>query len=316
MIKGEKSPCERFAGAKATYTIEAMMQNGWALQSGTSHFLGQNFAKAFDVLYQSETEERTLVSATSWGVSTRLIGALLMSHSDDKGIVLPPNVAPTQIVIIPIIVGQNIEKNAAVMAKAKALQKLLKQHKKLRVHVDDRSYLRPGAKYFEWERKGVPIRIELGPRDLENEMITTVIRCTGEKSTLSIQEDMKFVQSIEEMLQGIHKTLYTQAQQRLTSHTYPMSSYVEMKAHLDQQQQHLHQQQHQPQDGETASATAGFYLVPWHCNTANEAAIKEDCKVTIRCYPFEYNQTPPGPEVKCFYSGLPATHYAIFARAY
>jgi len=168
VIRGCKSPSERFAGAEETYTIEALMQNGWALQSGTSHFLGQSFGKAFDVTFQDTQGKQQDVWGTSWGVSTRLLGALIMTHSDDAGLVLPPRVAPVQVVIVPIEPKKNdIEGKAAL---TKSLDELIASLKKagLRVKLDDRDYVRTGAKYFEWERKGVPLRIELGPRDISN----------------------------------------------------------------------------------------------------------------------------------------------------
>jgi prolyl-tRNA synthetase len=295
VTKGKKSPSERFAGADETFTIEALMQNGWALQSGTSHFLGQNFAKAFDVLYQSETGERFFVWATSWGVSTRLLGAMVMTHSDDKGLVLPPRVAPIQVIIVPITKGEGPE-HEAVMAKVSEISVILKQGK-IRSKVDDRRNMRPGAKYFDWERKGVPLRIEIGPRDITQSAAMLAFRNTGDKKQMSIHPD-ELLATINESLLTMNQQLFDAATIRTASKTFTVSSYVEMKQMV-----------------EKAGESAGFYLVPWKCDANNEAFIKEDCKATIRCYPLDANIKPPVGK-KCFYSGEDATHMAIFARAF
>lgn len=294
-VKGRKSPAERFAGADDTYTIEALMQNGWALQSGTSHFLGQNFARAFDVFFQDEKGGRELVWATSWGVSTRLLGAMIMTHSDDKGLVLPPRVAPVQVIIVPIIPATGDEKVAQKALELK--QALTKQG--LRVRIDDRPNMRPGAKYFEWERKGVPLRIELGARDLEKQVATIASRIGSTKSTLSITDITLFAANTAQQLDEVHDGLLNAAKQRLEQRTYSPKDYNAMKAMM-----------------EAGGDQAGFYLVPWKCDRNNEAAIKEDCKATIRCYPLTRNEQPPATGVKCFYSGEQATHMAIFARAF
>ena len=296
VIKGEKSPSERFAGADSTFTIEAMMQNGWALQSGTSHFLGQNFAKAFEVFFQTEKETRELVWATSWGVSTRLIGAMIMTHSDDLGLVLPPKLAPVQVIIVPITTGK-AEKDEKVLVQAKAIQQSLKSQG-IRCKLDDRLGMRPGVKYFEWERKGVPIRIEIGPRDVDQQQVSLAIRHNGAKQTLSTAGATSLPQTIQSLLHEIHTEMFANAKARLDSKLFRLQSYGEMKTML------------------ADKSTTGFYLVPWACNRDNEAFIKEDCKATIRCYPQEFNTAEIGKEVKCFYSGQPATHYAIFARAF
>ena len=295
VIKGNKSPSERFAGADDTLTIEALMQNGWALQSGTSHFLGQNFAKAFDVFFQNEKGDRELVWATSWGVSTRLLGALIMTHSDDKGLVLPPPVAPLQVVVVPIKqeteeVRQKVDEIFVALKKAG-----------IRVKVDDRENMRPGAKYFEWERKGVPIRLDVGPRDVGNNAAMIVTRHDGCKSTISTGDDL--VELIKETMDKMHNDLYDAASERLAKKTFRLDSYDTMKAMIQK-------------GGDGDLESAGFYLVPWKCNEANEEAIKGDCKATIRCYPFEHNQAPPPAGTRCFYSGEEATHMAIFARAF
>eukprot|EP00600_Ochromonadales_sp_CCMP1393_P013100 CAMPEP_0175005516 /NCGR_PEP_ID=MMETSP0005-20121125/5357_1 /TAXON_ID=420556 /ORGANISM="Ochromonas sp., Strain CCMP1393" /LENGTH=626 /DNA_ID=CAMNT_0016260771 /DNA_START=231 /DNA_END=2111 /DNA_ORIENTATION=+ len=338
VVKGVKSPSERFAGADDTYTIEALMQNGWALQSGTSHFLGQNFARAFDVFYQTEQETRELVWATSWGVSTRLLGALVMTHSDDKGLVLPPPVAPVQVVIEPITKGSGPAPAPAsgsgtagsgssdssssgsssgssdheqVMAKVERLRASLRAAG-VRVRVDDRPNMRPGAKYFEWERKGLPLRVDLGARDLGSGQASMAVRHTGEKTQVAIDSENGFVQAVQAALAQMHSDLYAAAETRLQEKTFRLTSYEEMKSYIA------------AAAGETADGAggekdlskAGFYLVPWKCDAANEDKIKEDCKATIRCYPTEENLSPPAEGTKCFYSGEPATHMAIFARAF
>lgn len=295
VIRGNKSPSERFAGADDTLTIEALMQNGWALQSGTSHFLGQNFARAFDVFFQNEKGDRELVWATSWGVSTRLLGALIMTHSDDKGLVLPPPVAPLQVVVVPIK-----QDNEDVRKKVDEIFLVLKKAG-IRVKVDDRENMRPGAKYFEWERKGVPIRLDVGPRDVENDAAMMVTRHDGAKDTISTGDNL--VNFIKETMDNVHNDLYAAASDRLAKKTFRLDSYDTMKSMVEK-----------AGDGDLESA--GFYLVPWKCNKANEEAIKGDCKATIRCYPFEHNQAPPAAGTKCFYSGEDATHMAIFARAF
>jgi prolyl-tRNA synthetase len=323
VIKGEKSPSERFAGAENTFTIEAMMGNGWALQSGTSHYLGQNFAKAFDVFFQNEQNKRELVWATSWGVSTRLIGALIMTHSDDKGLVLPPRIAPIQVVIVPIITGKE-EKDKIVLQKCRELQNQLSSDPfcALRCHVDDRKSIRHGAKYFEWERKGVPLRIDVGMKDLEKGKLPMTVRFSGEKLSLPLSDEDYYhpnrceneesiVNLVRDQLKSIQQEMFSQAKKRNSERLYQqISSYEEMKKAME----------------ETSSSPLGFYLVPWKDNTVNEEFIKKDCKATIRCFPFEdqnndknnnNNLTLSSLDGKnCFYSGEPATHWAIFARAF
>jgi prolyl-tRNA synthetase len=299
-VRGRKSPSERFAGADDTYTIEALMQNGWALQSGTSHFLGQNFAKAFDVFFQAESGNRELVWATSWGVSTRLMGAMVMTHSDDRGLVLPPRVAPQQVVIVPIGKGKGPD-HETVMARAKEIQSALKS-KGIRVKIDDRENMRPGAKYFDWERKGLPVRLDIGPRDVaSNVVIATTRNKAGEKTTLSSEDDI--ASTVQGLLDTLHDELLAGARDRLKAKTYPVSDYATMKTMIEK-------------GGEGDIDSAGFYLVPWKCDADNEEAIKQDCKATIRCYPLDLNQSPPTDGTKCFYSGDQATHMAIFARAF
>ena len=315
-VKGRKSPSERFAGADDTFTIEALMQNGWALQSGTSHFLGQNFARAFDVYFQTENNSRELVWATSWGVSTRLIGAMIMTHSDDKGLVLPPPVAPLQVVIVPITKGSG-EDHDAVMQKVDSLAAELKKAK-VRVKVDDRLNVRPGAKYFEWERKGLPIRIEIGPRDLKGNSATMALRHTGEKIELNIAEGSNVAGAVQSALTDMHAALLSAAQQRLAQKTFKLTSYEEMKKMILSAKAENTSEDASGTASDEKASSAGFYLVPWKCDAKNEETIKDDCKATIRCYPFELNGPGKSPEpgVKCFFSGEPATHWAIFARAF
>ena len=290
VVRGVKTASERFAGAEDTYTIEAMMQNGWALQAGTSHFLGQNFARAFDVTFQNAAGEDELVWATSWGVSTRLVGATIMTHSDDTGLVLPPKVAPIQVVITPIwrkekereLVLDFAEKVRAALAPA------------VRVKVDDRPNLKPGAKYFEWERKGVPLRMEVGPRDVAKGSVFCAKRTGGKKFGMEVGDDASaFLAATVEVLDGIQAELLERATALRTERTFRVERYDDLKAALP---------------------GGGFFLVPWADNADNEAAIKADCKATIRCYPLEGQEEAAGKA--CFYSGEPATHMAIFARAY
>ncbi|GJQ12857.1 hypothetical protein GpartN1_g4648.t1 [Galdieria partita] len=292
VIRGWKSPSERFAGAEDTFTIEAMMQNGWALQSGTSHFLGQKFAKAFQVYYTDQSSKEQLVWSTSWGASTRLLGALIMTHSDDIGLVLPPKVAPIQVVIIPIYKSQEDKEQVSSMS-----HHVLEQLKgaQIRVQLDDRDYIRPGSKYFEWERKGVPLRIEIGPRDVLNRAVTVASR-VGNKRKYALPVNESLTSDIQQQLEDMQRFLFEQAKERLESRTFRNVSFDEMKERL-----HDHQKQ-------------GFFLVPWKCNAIHEERIKAETKATLRCYPFDMQHLAKNE--KCFYSGEPATHMAIFARAY
>eukprot|EP00903_Cladosiphon_okamuranus_P015385 g14210.t2 len=295
-VMGVKSPKERFAGADETYTIEALMQNGWALQSGTSHFLGQNFARAFDVYYQTQDEQRELVWATSWGVTTRLMGAMVMTHSDDFGLRLPPAVAPKQVVIVPITKGPGDDTDLV----NKAIDGVVQQLKTagVRVKVDDRPNMRPGAKYFEWEAKGVPLRVELGPRDAKAGVAVVVKRTGGEK--LTVPTDQSFAACVEEQLDAVKDVLWQEAEANLAKGTIPVSSYAEMKAHIE--------------SGDPSRA--GMYLAAWTCDTENEDFIQTDSKATLRCYPLKLNELGMWEGKECFYSGRPATHMALFARAF
>ncbi|KAL3804374.1 hypothetical protein HJC23_011302 [Cyclotella cryptica] len=301
VIKGAKSPSERFAGAEETFTIEALMQNGWALQSGTSHFLGQSFGKAFDVTFQDAEGKQQDVWGTSWGVSTRLIGALIMTHSDDAGLVLPPRVAPVQVVVVPIPPKKNDEEGRIALNNALDTLVADLKGKGLKVKVDDRDYVRNGAKYFEWERKGVPLRIELGPRDVKGGVCVFKYRVGKEdKETVSLDEAAtKAVDGLDE-LQGY---LLEAAKERLAAGINLMATYEQMKEALEK-------------DEASEYNGPGLYLVPWKCDATNEEKIKEECKATIRCYPTDVNEAGMWKGKKCFYSGEDATHMALFGRAF
>jgi len=299
VVKGAKSPTERFAGADDTYTIEALMQNGWALQSGTSHFLGQNFARAFDVYFQTANNEQELVWATSYGASTRLIGALVMTHSDDQGLVLPPNVAPTQVVLVPISPKgpeKAPEQHAELMAFVdKAVGQLKAQG--VRTQVDTRWNMKPGPKFYEWEKKGVPLRIECGPRDVEAGTLLAAKRTGGDKFTLNLDEG--FGATVATELETMQADLLAAAKERLAKGTLEPASYEEMAQQLE---------------GSDGSAAPGFFLVPWHDDAEAEEKVKKETKATIRCFPFDEQHRAEG--ATCFMTGRPATHMALFARAF
>ncbi len=287
VVSGRKSSSERFAGAVDTYCIEAMMQNGWALQAGTSHFLGQNFARAFDVTFQDTDGRRRLVWATSWGVSTRLIGAMIMAHSDDKGLVAPPAVAPFQVVITPIWKGAS--KKLQVLEYCERLKAELSSA--FRVHLDDRDNIKPGAKYYEWERKGVPLRLEVGPRDMARENVFVARRIDAKKFPLSIHGIRS---SIRQELDSIQLKMLQMATEKRESNTHRLADYDTFKNQVAQQ--------------------SGWYLVPWYDDAREEAAIKAETRATLRCFPLEGQEEAKG--LSCFKTGRPATHMAIFARAY
>lgn len=299
VVKGVKSASERFAGADETYTIEALMQNGWALQSGTSHFLGQNFAKAFDVTFQTDTNAQDLVWATSWGVSTRLVGALIMSHSDDSGLVLPPAVAPTQAVVVPISPkgpAKDPEGHAELMVFVDEAVASLRAAG-VRVHVDERWNLKPGNKFYEWERKGVPLRMEVGPRDAAARKVVVARRTGGDKFDLPL--DGALGGAVLAELDAMQGAMLAAAEARLEERTLSVASYAEMAAALEDS------------DGNGA---AGMFLVPWRDDAVAEEEIKKQTKATIRCYPLDRQHLAEGKD--CFYSGEPATHMALFARAF
>lgn len=302
VVRGAKSPSERFAGAEETFTIEALMQNGWALQSGTSHFLGQSFGKAFDVTFQDTDGEQKDVWGTSWGVSTRLIGALIMTHSDDTGLVLPPRVAPVQVVIVPIPPKKNDEESKIAMDKALDEMVASLKSQGLRVKVDDRDFVRNGAKYFEWERKGVPLRIELGPRDVKNDICIFKYRAGDSDEKIAV--DLKDVSTLAvEGLDAMQNALLQAAKDRLEAGISTDVTYEEMKSALEADEASVY-------DG------PGLYLVPWKCDAENEDTIKTECKATIRCYPLAENDAGMYKGKKCFYSGEDATHMALFGRAF
>jgi len=286
VIKGKKTENERFAGALDTYCIEALMQDGKALQAGTSHFLGQNFAKAFDVKFTSKEGKLDYVWATSWGVSTRLIGALIMAHSDDSGLVLPPKLAPIQVVIVPIY--RSDEELEKISELAKTLTKELKQ-KNISVKYDDRDTLRPGFKFAEYEMKGVPVRLAMGGRDLENGTIEIARRDTKEKQTISREG---IVDHIENLLVDIQQNIYNKALKFREENTREANSYEEFKELLD--------------------TKAGFILAHWDGTSETEKRIKDETKATIRCIPL--NNKPENGT--CILTGKPSTQRVLFARAY
>lgn len=286
VIKGLKTANERFAGAIETYCIEALMQDGKALQAGTSHFLGQNFAKAFDVKFANKEGKQDFVWATSWGVSTRLMGALVMSHSDDKGLVLPPKLAPFQVVIIPIYKGD--EQLAQINVVANKMKKAM-EAKGISVKYDNRDNQRPGWKFAEYELKGVPLRIAIGGRDLENGTVEVARRDTLEKETLQ-QADIE--NKIEHLLEQIQDNLFQNALTMRDAKTYNADSYEEFKKILEE--------------------TPGFVMAHWDGTPETEQKIKEETKATIRCIPLNNKKE----EGKCIYSGKPSIQRVVFAKAY
>ena len=285
VVQGVKSETERFAGALDTYTIEAMMQDGKALQSGTSHFLGQNFAKSCDVTFLNKENKPEYVWATSWGVSTRLIGALIMTHSDDNGLVLPPKIAPIQVVIVPIFKGE--EQLKELTAK---LQPVIDQLRELGITVkyDDTDNKRPGFKFADYELKGVPVRLAMGGRDLENNTIEVMRRDTLEKESLSFDG---IVEHIKNLLDDIQANIFKKAKDFRDAHIYECENYDEFKERV--------------KDG-------GFFLCHWDGTEETEAKIKEDTQATIRCVPYMFEQTPGVDMV----SGKPAKYRVIIARSY
>ena len=286
VVRGVKSPSERFAGAEDTYCIEALMQDGKALQAGTSHFLGQNFAKAFEVKFLSRENKQEYVWATSWGVSTRLIGALVMAHGDDDGLVLPPRIAPLQVVIVPIYKGD--EQKAMIGEKALALMQQLKA-KGIRVKYDDNDNQRPGWKFAEYELKGVPVRIALGARDLENGVAEVARRDTKEKQSISLEA---LAGHVEHLLSDIQQQLYNRAKAYRDEHTTPVDTWQDFEKVLDEK--------------------GGFVAAHWDGTAETEEAIKEKTKATIRCIPLNNNKE----EGSCILTGKPSAQRVLFARAY
>ncbi len=284
VIQGVKSETERFAGALDTYTIEAMMQDGKALQSGTSHFLGQNFGKAFDVQFLNKDNKVEYAWATSWGVSTRLMGALIMTHSDDNGLVLPPKLAPLQVVIIPIGKGDQM---AMLNEKAEAILKNLKAMG-ISVKYDNADNKRPGFKFADYELKGVPVRVVLGARDLEKGLVEVMRRDTLEKENVAIEGIEDYIKNL---LNDIQQNIYQKAIAYRNAHIYECDNYDEFKERIKE---------------------GGFFLCHWDGTEETEAKIKEDTQATIRCVPFMFEQTEGVDMV----SGKPAKHRVLIARAY
>lgn len=285
VVKGVKTANERFAGALETYTIEAMMQDGKALQSGTSHFLGQNFAKAFDVKFINKENKLDYVWATSWGVSTRLMGALIMTHSDDNGLVLPPKLAPIQAVIVPIYRSQ--EQLDTINAKVAPIVENLKKQG-ISVKYDNADNKRPGFKFADYELKGVPVRLVLGARDIENGTIEVMRRDTLEKETVSIEGIEGYV---EKLLDDIQNNIYTKALNHRLEMTTKVDTWEDFKTQIEK---------------------GGFILAHWDGTTETEEKIKEETKATIRCIPLDGEEE----EGKCIYTGKPSKRRVIFARNY
>ena len=286
VIKGLKTESERFAGAEETYCIEALMQDGKALQAGTSHFLGQNFAKAFDVKFTAKDGKQDYVWATSWGVSTRLMGALIMTHSDDKGLVLPPKLAPDQVVIVPIY--RNDEQFELVSELAKEVMKELRT-KGVRVKFDNRDTYKPGWKFNEYELKGVPIRLAIGPRDVENGTLELARRDTLTKESIS-RDDV--VSIVVDLMDEIQKNLYNKADSFRTEKTTDVVTYDEFK--------------------EVLNTKGGFILAHWDGTAETEELIKKETKATIRCIPLD-TKLEKGT---CMVSGKPSNQKVLFAKAY
>ncbi|WP_369047731.1 proline--tRNA ligase [Tenacibaculum sp. UWU-22] len=286
VIKGSKSESERFAGAEETYTIEALMQDGKALQAGTSHFLGQNFAEAFDVKYTSKEGKQEYVWATSWGVSTRLIGGLIMTHSDDFGLVLPPKLAPIQVVIVPIYKGE--EQLQAISKEVNNLVVAL-QGKGVSVKYDDRDTLRPGAKFAEYELKGVPVRIAIGNRDIENGTVEVARRDTFEKQTVAKDGVVDFV---VDLLEKIQENLFTKAVLFRDEHITKVDTFEDFKDVIDNK--------------------GGFVAAHWDGTSETEEKIKELTKATIRCIPNDAKEEAG----LCVFTGKPSRRRVFFAKAY
>ena len=285
VVKGVKTANERFAGAIETYTIEAMMQDGKALQSGTSHFLGQNFAKAFDVKFINKENQLEYVWATSWGVSTRLMGALIMTHSDDNGLVLPPHLAPIQVVIVPIY--KNAEQLAGIdQVVAPVVDRL--RALGVSVKYDNADNKRPGFKFADYELKGVPVRLVLGPRDIEQGTVEVMRRDTLEKHSAPLEGIEQYV---KELLEQIQQNIYNKALNQRLSMTYKVDTWDEFKEQIEK---------------------GGFLLAHWDGTTETEEKIKEETKATIRCIPMDSEPE----EGKCIYTGKPSHRRVIFARNY
>jgi prolyl-tRNA synthetase len=286
VIKGVKTANERFAGADDTFCIEALMQDGKALQAGTSHFLGQNFAKAFDVKFANKEGKLDYVWATSWGVSTRLMGALIMSHSDNQGLVIPPKLAPVQVVIVPIYKG---EEGLKKMSEVAHLLKAKLQQRNISVKYDDRDTQRPGWKFAEYELKGIPVRIALGERDLANGTVEVARRDTLSKEQVNLEDIENYVAGL---LDEIQANLFQKALQRRENMTHYVDNFSDFKKVLDEK--------------------SGFVYAHWDGTPETEEKIKEETKATIRCIPLDNTQE----DGTCIYSGRPSKQRVLFARAY
>ena len=286
VIKGLKTESERFAGADETFCIEAMMQDGKALQAGTSHFLGQNFAKACEVKYATKEGKQEYVWASSWGVSTRLMGALIMTHSDDNGLVLPPKLAPIQVVIVPIYKGE--EQLEKVRTHIQPLVEELKK-RGISVKFDDRDTQSPGFKFHEYELKGVPLRLAVGQRDIENNTFEVARRDTLTKETVAGDQ---IIAHIEQLLEDIQANIYKKALEYRNTHITEVNSYDEFKELLE--------------------TKGGFLSAHWDGTPETEERIKEETKATIRCIPLDAKEEAG----VCIYSGKPSTKRVLFAKAY
>jgi prolyl-tRNA synthetase len=284
VVVGRKTDKEKFAGALHTYCIEALMQDGKALQAGTSHHLGQNFAKAFDVKFQDKDKEVKYVYATSWGVSTRLIGGMIMTHSDDNGVVIPPRLAPVPVVFVPI--WRSDEEMAKVLDKARDITR---DWDVLFYKIDDRDQYKPGYKFAEWELKGVPVRIEIGPRDVEQGTVVVVRRDTGEKTAMPM-EGLR--EKLEALLEEIQANLFALAKARTEANTHTVDSYEEYKSRIE---------------------GGGFFRVFLdHANPEVEARLQEETRSTIRCIPFD----APEEHGPCMLTGKPCTYRVLAAQSY
>ncbi len=289
VVKGEKTEGERFAGAELTLTIEAMMRDTRALQSGTSHYLGTNFAEAFDITFNDVNNDQAFVHTTSWGFSTRFIGAIIMTHGDDKGLILPPRLAPYQLVIVPIYRRNDDGSRSRVMAEVKRLATALKD-REVRVHVDDREDMSPGRKFNQWEQRGVPLRLEVGPKDLEKGSAPLADRLSGEKRGVALGA---LPEEVPVALEKFHDALFQRALDFRKAHTFEVDSYAEFKERIEQ-----------------------GWVVATHCgDPASEVQIQEELRATVRCIPVD---GPSAEGTVCVHTGRPSRYprKVIFARAY
>lgn len=295
VIPGRKSESEKFAGAVASYTIEAMMKDGKALQSGTSHFLGQNFAKAFDIRFLDETNEQQYAWTTSWGVSTRMVGAVVMAHGDDQGLVLPPHIAPIQVVIVPIW-RKDAERDAVLEAAEGIRQRLVAlpaspgSALRMRVELDRREGVSPGWKFNDWEMRGVPLRVEIGPRDIANQNVMIARRDVPGREGKMLLPMAELEAQVPTLLESVQTAIYEKAVAFRDSHTYDVSSYDELKEAVE----------------------TGFARAWWAGDAEDEARVKDETRATVRCIPTEQ----PGGSGTCVYTGRPATEVAVFGKSY